>query len=108
MPFALSNPKETERKIKESSQTEEGKDAIRAFDLEYEFQKQLREVRQKANKTQAEAAEISGLKQQAVSRLEQGTQDRGANISTLLKYIDAMGFRLAIVNKTEQADNVSR
>jgi len=107
MPFKLSNPKETERKIKELSQTHEGKEAIKAFDLEYEFRNQLREVRQKANKTQAEAAEISGLKQQAVSRLEKGTQDRGANISTLLKYVDAMGYRLAIV-KQEQPENIGR
>ena len=104
MPFILSNPKETEHKIKELSETNEGKEAEKTFNLEYEFQNQLREMRLKTDKTQTEAAEISGLKQQAVSRLEKGAQNRGANISTLLKYIDGLGFRLAIVDKQEHIE----
>jgi DNA-binding XRE family transcriptional regulator len=101
MPFIKSNPEETKRELERLGKTKEGARAIRNFEIEYQFRSQLREARLKANKTQEEVAKISGLQQQAVSRLEKGAQEQGANIATLLKYIDALGFRLAIVNKQE-------
>jgi len=82
MPFVKSNPEETKRELERLAKTKEGARAIRDFEIEYNFRLKLREARQKANKTQEETAEKSGLKQQAISRLEKDTQS-GANISTL-------------------------
>ena len=38
--------------------------------------------------TQADAAKVTGLSQQAVSRIEKGT---GSTISSLLKYLSGIG-----------------
>ena len=100
MPFVKSDPEETKRELERLAKTEEGARAIRDFEIECNFRRELRQAREKANKTQKETAETSGLKQQAISKLETNTQG-GANISTLLRYIDALGYTLTIVPKQQ-------
>jgi len=60
---------------------------------EMKFKQQLLEARRAQEMTQKEISEISGLSQQAVSRLEKG---KGATIETVLKYLNAIGFTLVV------------
>ena len=99
MPFVLSNPEENKRKLEELAKTEEGARAIRDFDLEFEFRGKLIEARKQAKLSQAEIAKRSGLKQQAISRLEKGYQDRSITLPTLLRYVDALGLDLSLQQK---------
>lgn len=51
-------------------------------------------LRERQGLSQAEAAKLAGLHQQAVSRLEQpGSNPR---VSTLLRYLKALGYELDI------------
>jgi len=99
MPFVKSNPDKTKKELELLSQTEEGARAIRNFDLEFEFRGKLIEARKQAQLSQSEISERSGLKQQAISRLEKGYQDRSVTLSTLLRYVDALGLSLSLQEK---------
>jgi len=99
MAFILSNPEETKKKLDELAKTEEGARAIRDFDLEFQFRGELLEARKKTNLTQKEIAEKSGLKQQAISRIEKGYQNRSVTLPTLLRYVDALGLNLSLQQK---------
>ena len=63
------------------------------FLAEMEFKQQLIELRREKNLTQNDVSSISGLSQQAVSRLEKG---KGGNIETVLKYLISIGCTLSI------------
>jgi DNA-binding XRE family transcriptional regulator len=54
----------------------------------------LRELRQARNRTQVSMAKRLGVKQVSISRLESREDPR---LSTLTKYIDAMGGRLHLI-----------
>jgi predicted transcriptional regulator len=56
-------------------------------------------VREDKNITQRELAELTGLKQPAIARLESPSEPNGANILTVIKYLDAIGMKLKIVQK---------
>jgi DNA-binding XRE family transcriptional regulator len=103
VPFIKSNPEETKKELKALAQTEEGARAIRNFDLEFEFRGKLIEARKQAHLSQSEISKRSGLKQQAISRLENGYQDRSVTLPTLLRYVDALGLSLSLQEK--QSDN---
>jgi len=99
MPFIKVDPEENQRELEELAKTEEGARAIRDFDLEFEFRGKLIEARKNAKLSQAEISRRSGLKQQAVSRLENGYQDRSVTLPTLLRYVDALGLNLSLEQK---------
>ena len=99
MPFIKSSPENTIKELNRLSQTEEGARAIRNFDLELEFRGKLIEARKQAQLSQSDISKRSGLKQQAVSRLEKGYQDRSVTLPTLLRYIDALGLTLSLQKK---------
>ena len=99
MPFVKSNPKNTKKELELLAKTEEGARAIRNFDLEYEFRGKLIEARKQAQLSQSEISKRSGLKQQAISRLEKGYQDRSVTLPTLLRYVDALGLSLSLQEK---------
>ena len=65
----------------------------RMFLAEMSFKQELIEIRKSKNLTQNDISSISGLSQQAVSRLEKG---KGGNIETVLKYLTSIGCTLAI------------
>ena len=65
------------------------------FKEEMHFKQTLIEARRSKELTQEDISKISGLSQQAVSRLEKGN---GGNISTVLKYLSALGMALSIEN----------
>ncbi len=52
----------------------------------------LHRAREEAGLTQAGAAERAGLRQQAVSRLERGSDN--VQLTTLRRYLDALGYSL--------------
>jgi predicted XRE-type DNA-binding protein len=57
-------------------------------------------IREDKNLTQREISELTGLKQPAIARLESPAgQQNGANILTIIKYLDALGMKLKIVTK---------
>lgn len=59
-------------------------------------------VREDKNVTQREICELTGLKQPAIARLESPTgQQNGANILTIIKYLDALGMKLKVVSKKD-------
>ena len=99
MPFVKSDPKKTKKELERLAQTDDGARAIRNFDLEVEFRGKLIEARKQAQLSQAEISKRSGLKQQAISRLENGYQDRSITLPTLLRYIDALGLSLSLQKK---------
>ena len=63
------------------------------FRLEMDFKQQLINARKEKSLTQNDISKLSGLSQQAVSRLEKGN---GGNIETVIKYLNSMGLELAI------------
>ena len=98
--FVQADPEENRKQLAELAKTEEGARAIRDFEREYEFRKKLAKARKEANLSQAEIAERSGLKQQAISRFESGNQDSTVTLPTLLR-CGCYRTRLIITAKTQ-------
>ena len=67
-----------------------------AFVAEMDFKQKLIDARKASAMTQKDVSEVSGLSQQAVSRLERG---KGATVETVIKYLASMGYTLS-VNKS--------
>lgn len=63
------------------------------FQEEMRFKQMLIDARKATAMTQKDISERSGLSQQAVSRLEKG---HGGTVDTVLKYLNAIGFTLAL------------
>lgn len=57
------------------------------------FQEQLIQMRKSENMTQTDVAHISGLTQQAVSRIEKG---QGLSFNSLMKYLRGIGCELQL------------
>lgn len=51
--------------------------------------------------TQRDIAEITGLKQSAIARMESPTGQNAPNVLTLIKYLDALGMKIEIALKDE-------
>jgi transcriptional regulator with XRE-family HTH domain len=66
---------------------------------EFEFRLNLARARKEKNLTQNRIKEVTGLTQQAISRIERGSKDRSPTLNTLLRYLDAIGCELTITNK---------
>lgn len=66
------------------------------FLAEMAFKQQLIDARKSQSLTQKDVSKITGLSQQAVSRLEKGA---GGTIETIIKYLDSIGYSLAITKK---------
>ena len=65
----------------------------------------LYQIRQKRGLTQHGAAERAGLKQQAISRLEQAASN--VQLGTLQRYLDALGYRIEISVIDTRTGNVA-
>ena len=61
---------------------------------------QVQESREKQGLSQTELAEIAGITQQQLSRLESGTN---CNVSTLLKVCQALNIRVTLKPETQKA-----
>ena len=58
-----------------------------------EFKQALIDARKENNLTQKDISELTGMSQQAVSRLE---RKGGGTIETLLRYLQSIGYTLTI------------
>ncbi len=65
------------------------------------FKQELIEARKAASFTQQDISRITGLSQQAVSRMEKGA---GGTLETAIRYLNSMGYSLGIKkqNRGEQ------
>lgn len=66
---------------------------------EFEFRLKLTRARKEKNFTQNNIKEATGLTQQAISRIENGTNDRSPTLKTLIRYVDALGYELTLTQK---------
>ena len=94
--FVKVDPEENKRELAELAKTEEGARAIRNFEREMDFRRTLAVARKEARLSQKEVSKRSGLKQQAISRFENGDEDKGVTLSTLIRYTDALGLDLSL------------
>jgi len=95
--FIKSDPKK-EKKIIEDliSSDDELRRQHEFFLAEMAFKQELIEARKAKNLTQQDISNYTGLSQQAVSRMEKGA---GGTIETVIRYLNAIGFSLAIKEK---------
>jgi predicted transcriptional regulator len=63
------------------------------------------DAREEMNVTQRGLADISGLKQPAIARLERPNGQNVANLLTVIKYLDALGMKLKVVPKEDSKLN---
>ncbi|MCL2052402.1 MAG: helix-turn-helix transcriptional regulator [Lachnospiraceae bacterium] len=100
MPFRPADPEE---EIKELNALLDSDPMLRqkfiADQKEFEFRLNLARARKDRNYTQTKIKEITGLTQQAISRIEKGSKDRSPTLNTLLRYLDAIGCELTITPK---------
>lgn len=66
------------------------------FEAEMIFKQELIDARKEQSLTQKDISRMTGLSQQAVSRMEKGA---GGTIDTIIRYLDSMGYSLAIRKK---------
>ena len=95
MPFAPINVKEEiERQRELSPEFKKAWDESRA---EYKLIGEMISLRKKEKITQKELAELTGNKQQVISRIER--KESMPTIRAFSKILDALGYELQIVNK---------
>ncbi|MDC7278088.1 helix-turn-helix transcriptional regulator [Butyrivibrio fibrisolvens] len=63
------------------------------FKAEMAFKQELIDARKKNKLTQKDVSKLSGLSQQAVSRMEKGA---GGTLETIIRYLSSMGYSLSI------------
>jgi len=99
MPFVKADINAEKKKLQEMMDSEsEIKEFIEEWEREYEFRKKLVLARMEAGLTQKELSELSGLNQRAISRAEKNA-DVSPTLRTIMRYIDALGFKLDVIPK---------
>ena len=63
------------------------------FKAEMAFKQELIDARKKNELTQKDISKLSGLSQQAISRMENGN---GGTLETIIRYLSSMGYSLSI------------
>jgi len=95
MPFVKSNPEQEEKILCELLEDPEVKQHIEELDKESEFRKRLVAARKDAGVHQKTIGMLTGLDQQAISRVETN-KAISPNLRTIIKYINAIGYELDI------------
>lgn len=85
--------------IKSKSKDGEFKVAYEEVQMHLKIAKLLEELRHKANLTQAELAEMTGVSQPMIARLERGDQDRVPILRTINRIFLAPGYGVDLVIK---------
>ncbi len=85
--------------------SEEERQDYAAAETALDLASMLYHVRQEQGLTQREAAERAGLKQQAISRLEQAASN--IQLGTLQRYLGALGYRIEISVIDDRTGNVA-
>ena len=78
-------------------------EALRLEKEEMRLRNDLTKMRKRNNITQKELQQVSGLSQQAISRIEVG-KDVSPSLKSLIKYADAIGCQLKLELKEETTD----
>ena len=71
------------------------------WEQEYQIRKKLRTAREEAGINQKVLGMLSGLDHRAISRVETNT-DVSPNLKTIVKYLNAIGYRLEVVKVAEK------
>ena len=66
------------------------------FEAEMAFKQELINARKAQSLTQKDISRLTGLSQQAVSRME---KEASGTIATIIRYLDSIGYTLAIRKK---------
>jgi DNA-binding XRE family transcriptional regulator len=74
------------------------KAVIDQFDNECRLRRELAEARKQKNMTQVQIRELTGLTQQAISRIETNT-DISPSLKNLMIYANAIGYELTLQPK---------
>ena len=82
--------KELETLIEEDA---DARKAYEEFQARIALQEQLIQMRKAEKMTQKDVASVTGLSQQAVSRIEKGS---GATIGSLIKYLTGIGYSIQL------------
>ena len=100
MPFVKIDREQEQREFEELLKNPAAKSALEDFEHEYAFRQKLAQARKMNNVSQQDIQERTGLPQQSISRIEKGTaQKQSPTLRTLLKYVDAIGYELTIIQK---------
>lgn len=82
--------------IEELIQDDELRRQHELFEAEMAFKQELIDARKSQSLTQKDISRMTGLSQQAVSRMEKGAS---GTIETIIRYLDSIGYALAIKKK---------
>ena len=102
MPFKQVDPAEELKEL--NALLDSDPELKRKFDAdqkEFEFRLQLARARKEKNITQNNIKSATGLTQQAISRIEQGANDRSPTLRTLIRYVEAIGYELTLMPKQQ-------
>ena len=80
--------------------------AIDQFNAECKLRKELAKARKQNNLSQAQLKELTGMTQQAISRIEKNS-DISPSLKNLIKYVDAIGYELTLQPKQSSLTNNS-
>jgi DNA-binding XRE family transcriptional regulator len=100
MPFVAVNPEEELQELNALLDSDPKlRQKFEADQKEFEFRIKLARLRKEQNLTQNNVKEVAGLTQQAISRIEKGTNGRSPTLNTLIRYVNALGYELTIARK---------
>lgn len=90
MAFTKANISKEKKELEQLiASNEDARKTYDDFQARINLQKELIAMRKAENLTQSDVAKVTGLSQQAVSRIEKGT---GATINSLIKYLSGIGY----------------
>lgn len=90
MAFTKANISKEKKELEQLiASNEDARKTYDDFQARINLQKELIAMRKAENLTQSDVAKVTGLSQQAVSRIEKGT---GATINSLIKYLTGIGY----------------
>ena len=92
MAFTKANISKEKKELEQLiASNEDARKTYDDFQARIKLQKELIAMRKAENLTQSDVAKVTGLSQQAVSRIEIGT---GATINSLIKYLSGIGYEI--------------
>ena len=101
MPFKQVDPDEELRELNVLLDSDpELRRKFEADQKEFELRLRLSQARKEKNLTQSSIKEITGLTQQAISRIEKAN-DRSPTLKTLIRYCDAIGYELTLTEASK-------
>ena len=94
----IENKKRMQELIEDNPELQQVNDE---WEQEYQIRKKLREAREAEGINQKVLGMLSGLDHRAISRVETNS-DVSPNLKTIVKYLNAIGYRLDVVKVTAE------